>query len=706
MGRAFQPGGILGFGMGTDLRVCRFVEWQPSAINLCTASPTNPNQVAIVRARSGLELWTCLEGKMHMLGGFVGGPKTVESLAWSPSGRLFSVGLEGSVVEWDVEGRCARRLSDTHGAGPAWFCAVSPDGLLLAVGCENGSVRLFEIASASGKEQLKYVRNCELPGNGRVLALAWSPNGSQLAAGTASGSIFCISPSTLRILHTIPVEPTTIRDAQNNRQKKDTLVWALAFTSTDDLWSADSAGRLHLWSTVTGTLQQRYPISEADLFTLAVVGGSLFVAGAEQKIFELRQTPGSEQWFVVGALHRAHTHDIRCITGIAGDSLLSGSVDTSTALYRLDAKSRVKAPLRVLATPSPTQARIIGSRLWANEGSCIRVWDFSSAQPAPKQLLQLSMPADQEILEFAVSEAGWLALRMTGGSVKVFSYSFQAGEAGSVVDVGLDEAKCPHTSVMAIALNQTQLVCVVSRPKQNASLSVFNCEQDADGIYLSDGDQIDLPVRTVESAHLFDQTLMLVEGKELFSVNLKNKKVQEQMDLPSSIKQILQVGESQYALLADKDVLLLETGKKLALVEWPKVLRTQLSTVLNAKHTLPFIGMSFDMALSKLFLYSSDQVISVLVKAPISNVNSTTAAKLRRSTRRTKASTAAVNDTDHEQEETQQDAVLVKSARIVSEAIFAGPLPDHSLVVVERPLDAVLAALPSVVQRKLFGGLN
>ena len=71
----------------------------------------------------------------------------VQDLAFSPDGRILALGLQdGSVELWAVDGpRRVGSLPGTVEYNPVTSLAFSPDGKLLAVGRENGSVRIFGI---------------------------------------------------------------------------------------------------------------------------------------------------------------------------------------------------------------------------------------------------------------------------------------------------------------------------------------------------------------------------------------------------------------------------------------------------------------------------------------------------------------------------------------------------------------------------------
>jgi len=504
--------------------------------------------MAVVRAHSGMQLVEA-SGKFRVIGDFVdhGSSKqhSVQALAWSSLSRLFSVGLDGAVLEWDVEGLRVRRQVDTHGGGAAWCCAVSKDGRLLAVGCENGSVHVFELIKVEGKETLVWKMNADVQLGDRVLAVSWSPCGTALAAASSTGAISYLDLAANKPRHRITVEPTTVRDEKNNRQKKDTIVWALAFTVGSDasveLWSADASGRLCCWSMATGTLIQAFPISTADLFCLQPYASSvIYAAGAEQKVFEMRRTEASGQWFLAGAA-RSHSHDIRSMT-LCKDRLVTGSQDTTLVRWNAGQVAHEKTGRRFTAAPSASQCKLVESGdgikhyLWANEGRSLRVWDVSSTDLSvvPRQLLHLRMASTQAIASFDVSPLGWLACRLVGGSVKIYRYAFimKDGE----MDVDLDEVKVSAgilSQVQAVRLDGSKLYCSVSQHQSWAVLKTFNLSGD---ILDEPTESLELPVKTVQDIATVNGIVAMRSNLQLVIMNPSlNKKSVSTLPLISAL---------------------------------------------------------------------------------------------------------------------------------------------------------------------------
>ena len=111
-----------------------------------------------------------LQGYRGILGQYCG------SLAFAPDGKTLAIAddFAKAVHIWDVAARCERAtLQQRTGFGALAF---SPDGKLLATGCQDGSVRLWDMATRR--------EVCTLEGHTQAINyVAFAPDGSALASG-------------------------------------------------------------------------------------------------------------------------------------------------------------------------------------------------------------------------------------------------------------------------------------------------------------------------------------------------------------------------------------------------------------------------------------------------------------------------------------------------------------------------------------------
>ncbi len=149
-------------------------------------SPSGPYAVSGGFDKS-VRLWDLQDGEDMRT--FTGSKAPVLALDFSSDGKrvLASTGAVrppsgGMLHIWDAAtGRVADKLS-LVGLKVAWDTEFSPDGKIVVAGCEDGTVRLFDVSGES--EVLK------LQGHkGRVRSVAFSPGGDVIVSGGADGTV-------------------------------------------------------------------------------------------------------------------------------------------------------------------------------------------------------------------------------------------------------------------------------------------------------------------------------------------------------------------------------------------------------------------------------------------------------------------------------------------------------------------------------------
>lgn len=189
-----------------------------------------------------VRLWSVVSGRCeHLLEGHTG---LIASVAFSPqTERIASGSLDGTLRVWTVEtGACEMTVGGKPGPGesaaglagdppdPPGVSAVTfaGDGAQLAMGCDDGQVRLLRASSSDAGLQL--LGHC-----GAVLSLAFTPNCLHLGTGSADGTvrIWCV--------HTGLCEQML--------ECRGSWVWSLAF-SPDGASVAIGAGNgtARIWS--------------------------------------------------------------------------------------------------------------------------------------------------------------------------------------------------------------------------------------------------------------------------------------------------------------------------------------------------------------------------------------------------------------------------------------------------------------------------
>ena len=331
------------------LHRCRFLTFLPHAIISLAFSPSG-RLLALGRSNGNVELWAvganpaqlpsaswAVAGSASAAGvgasqgganGWVllktvpgSGEATVQVLMWARSARggqerLFSAGLNGRLIEWDLVGLAPKFASDTYG-GAVWSGSIQEtlvDGsrtLTIALGCEDGTIRLFDVSDASAPPLYSKALSRH---SSRILSVAWSPDANFLATGGSDGMIklWDLRNDGRNILR-ITVENKGLRRttlAEGNKagtkggnskikkykssdaEKYETYVWSVVFLSGSTLMSGDSLGNLQVWELEFGTLRQTFPKAlQGDVLTMALnkQRNVLYASGVEGKIVELKR---------------------------------------------------------------------------------------------------------------------------------------------------------------------------------------------------------------------------------------------------------------------------------------------------------------------------------------------------------------------------------------------------------------------------------
>ena len=352
----------------------RFLVCEPQAINCLAFS--EDDQLAAARSDGSVELWRPREGWKQLAVSPGRSNASVEVLLWCQS-RLYSAGLDGAIVLWDVSSmRPARSLENNGGA--VWCMASRSDEETIAAGCEDGCVRLYSVSTTG---ELEFVKSLG-PQEGRVLSVAWEPSGAAIFAGGVDSAIR---------RYNVKSGVCDLRITLDDQRDRSTLVWGLVTLDGNVLASGDSTGAVQFWDTHHGTLQKKFKCHLADVLALASSGDrkALFAGGIDQKIvrFErVQRSDGSHFDWVHSGEVIAHSHDVRAVALSTSGLLVSGGVDTTIVQYD---QERFRKASCTCIYPFPQCSRRYhvveeGKLLLHQRQSCADIWRLSSvATPTP-----------------------------------------------------------------------------------------------------------------------------------------------------------------------------------------------------------------------------------------------------------------------------------------------------------------------------------
>lgn len=399
---------------------CRFLDHVPHAIESVDVEPGPYGRLAVLRANADIEVWSLQHGETHCEMRIAGAIDTpVRRVVWGmrspylPHGRLFSCGLHGLVTEWDLRTLSPRSSWDSMG-GAAWTMAVHAGRQLLAVGCEDGGCSIFDL-SDEGLDEPPLLHRTPAVG-GRLLSVAFSPQGSHIACSGADGSV--------RVWHVDTWQPLSRYVLESEGRRKPPLVWSVLLLSDLTVVTGDSTGHVCFYDGRHGTLVRRFASHQADILALAASADEsrVFASGVDQKVvcFTPQPTPPTPapaaddaiarrgmklppppRGWLLAFSRRPHTHDVRALTtyepqavgsaaGVASTGatpmLISGGIDTQLCLLPLGDFERAQ-PLKLL--PFPQRDAFGVSRaarlLVSHDTAEVNVWQLPPLPPPPPQ---------------------------------------------------------------------------------------------------------------------------------------------------------------------------------------------------------------------------------------------------------------------------------------------------------------------------------
>jgi WD40 repeat protein len=170
-----------------------------------------PGMLASAGADGKIHLWQMPEGKRKET---LQAGSVVRALAASPGGKFLAASCDDRSIQlWDIGlGKPGVKLP----GGADWTLALAfnADGSLLAWSGYDGKLRLTETATGKNRFEVAAVppppANTPPPGANIVTALAFSPDGKELALGGSDEKIHCFATADGKLLRSIPGHGSSI----------------------------------------------------------------------------------------------------------------------------------------------------------------------------------------------------------------------------------------------------------------------------------------------------------------------------------------------------------------------------------------------------------------------------------------------------------------------------------------------------------------
>lgn len=241
--------------------------------------------------------------------------------------RLFSSGGGSDLLEWDLGRGCLRRTISSNG-GSIWSFAINPTSTMIALGCEDGTVRTIRIEDDVLVHHRRFDKvKC------RILSIAWGPpklKEKRAAATTSSDSeeddeddewedSWIVTGGSDSALRKWDATTGRVVDRMGTDKIKgeQTLVWAVGVLGNGTIVSGDSMGLVKFWDPRTCTQNHSFRGHDADVLCLTIgpEGTSVYTSGVDQKVTQFTHVkkPNQPAHWVQSHSRRLHSHDVRAI---------------------------------------------------------------------------------------------------------------------------------------------------------------------------------------------------------------------------------------------------------------------------------------------------------------------------------------------------------------------------------------------------------
>ena len=374
-----------------------------------------------------IRLWNVASGQP------VGKPLTghtgdVYCVAFSPDGKLLASGsADGTIRLWDVSTALNAGAASGKPVGQpltghkdsVWGVDFSPDGLVLASGSSDATIRLWDVSTAlnAGVTTGKPLGQPITGHKGPVWSVAFSPNGTALASSSSDGTARLWDVATGRPLgqpYTSPAgQVNSVAFSPNGQMlasagkngvirlwdvtshpflgqpvMDDTgAVNSVAFSSdSKTLVSGGKNGSIALWNVTTRPLLGQLITDTNDVHGVAVSpDGKTLASGTVTGTIHLWDMATRQ---LIGVLMADHTGDVNSVAfSPTGPVLASGGQGGAVQLWDMATRQRLGEPISDTGDVFGLAFSPDGNTLaWGGQDSVIHLWDVNALQPIGQPL--------------------------------------------------------------------------------------------------------------------------------------------------------------------------------------------------------------------------------------------------------------------------------------------------------------------------------
>lgn len=273
----------------------------------------------VYRDDASIEIWN-IQHAPYLQQTIVGSTiASIEAISWCGN-RLFSTGLTGELIEWDLRTHQSKhKLLLTGNA--AWCMDISRQNTHLIAGTDSGFLNVYDVSDAN---EVNFVRVFDKQ-DGKILCCKFDPTGEFVATGSAD-AIRLWEMKTGHAIYKMSVG--------RSEAKKETIIWNLQVLKDLVIIAGDSRGYVTVWDGKLG--------AQIDSLTATTCGDVLAMAvNDDETIFACAGINPKIRFFVLTEVKRGetitkswvkfvqrsvHEHDVKTLQFV-GSRIFSGGVD-------------------------------------------------------------------------------------------------------------------------------------------------------------------------------------------------------------------------------------------------------------------------------------------------------------------------------------------------------------------------------------------
>lgn len=244
---------------------------------------------------------------------------SIEAIGWCKN-RLFTTGLTGELIEWDLRLQQPKRNLLLTG-NAAWCMDINRQNTHVIAGTDSGFLNVYDI---SCDDEVNFVKIFDKQ-DGKILCCKFDHSGEFIATGSADA---------IRVWEMKSGHAIYKLSVGRNEAKKETIVWSLQVLKDLVIVAGDSRGYITLWDGKLG--------AQIDSFVGTTCGDVLAVAtnddetmlacaGINPKVrlfmlTEVKKGESTVKKWVKFMKRSVHEHDVKALQFV-GTNIFSGGID-------------------------------------------------------------------------------------------------------------------------------------------------------------------------------------------------------------------------------------------------------------------------------------------------------------------------------------------------------------------------------------------